>query len=98
MSRSVGRNVRRKDSDAKVTGAANYIDDLTFPGMLHGRTVRSTVPRGRINAIRLDFDTADFTAKEGPGHLRVDLVLPSADLQVAGSGVLWPPSTEASAA
>ncbi|WP_428830121.1 endonuclease/exonuclease/phosphatase family protein [Cereibacter changlensis] len=36
-------------------------------------------------------DTADFTAKEGPGHLRVDLVLPSADLQVAGSGVLWPP-------
>ena len=35
---AVGKNVRRKDSDAKVTGAAKYIDDLTFPGMLHGTT------------------------------------------------------------
>ena len=77
MSRSVGRNVRRKDSDAKVTGAANYIDDLTFPGMLHGRTIRSTVPRGRINAIRLDFDTADFTVvdfRDIPGRNVVALI------------------------
>ena len=36
-------------------------------------------------------DTADYTARAGPGHLRVDLVLPSADLKVTGSGVLWPP-------
>jgi CO/xanthine dehydrogenase Mo-binding subunit len=61
MAKAVGRNVRRKDSDAKVTGAARYIDDLMFPGMLHGRTIRSTVPRGRLNAIRLDFDTRGFT-------------------------------------
>ena len=27
----------------------------------------------------------------GPGGLRVDLILPSADLKVTGSGVLWPP-------
>jgi CO/xanthine dehydrogenase Mo-binding subunit len=61
MARAVGSNVRRKDSDAKVTGAAKYIDDLTFPRMLHARTIRSTIPRGRLNAIRLDFDTAGFT-------------------------------------
>ena len=61
MARAVGRNVRRKDSDAKVTGVAKYIDDLVFPGMLHGRTIRSTVPRGSLNAIRLDFDTTGFT-------------------------------------
>jgi CO/xanthine dehydrogenase Mo-binding subunit len=61
MARAVGRNVRRKDSDAKVTGAAKYIDDLTFPGMLHGRTIRSTIPRGRLNAIRLDFEPRGFT-------------------------------------
>src|SRR5688572_24780400 len=59
--RSVGKNVRRKDSDAKVTGAARYIDDLTFPGMLHGTTIRSTIPRGTLTSIRLDFDTAGFT-------------------------------------
>jgi hypothetical protein len=35
-------------------------------------------------------DTADFTARNGPGTLRVDYVLPSADLTVAASGVLWP--------
>ena len=53
MARAVGTNVRRKDGDAKVTGAAKYIDDLTFPGMLYGATVRSTIPRGKITARRV---------------------------------------------
>jgi Endonuclease/Exonuclease/phosphatase family len=35
-------------------------------------------------------DTADFTARNGPGNLRVDYVLPSVDLTVTASGVLWP--------
>jgi CO/xanthine dehydrogenase Mo-binding subunit len=73
----VGRNVRRKDADAKVTGAAKYIDDLTFAGMLHGRTIRSTIPRGRINAIRLDFDTSGFTIvdfRDVPGRNVVALI------------------------
>ena len=51
--RAVGTNVRRKDGDAKVTGAAKYIDDLSFPGMLYGATVRSTIPRGKIVNRRL---------------------------------------------
>jgi hypothetical protein len=36
-------------------------------------------------------DTADFRDADGPGNLRVDYVLPSADLAVTGAGVLWPP-------
>lgn len=75
--RAVGRNVRRKDSDAKVTGAAKYIDDLTFPDMLHGRTIRSSVPRGRIKAIRLAFDTSRFTVvdyRDIPGRNVVALI------------------------
>ena len=74
---AVGRNVRRKDSDAKVTGAAKYVDDLKFPGMLHGRTIRSTVPRGRVNSIRLDFGTAGFTVvdyRDIPGRNIVALI------------------------
>ena len=51
----------RKDGIPKVTGAALYVDDLRFPGMLHGRTIRSTIPRGRIRSIRFGFDTAGFT-------------------------------------
>ncbi|MBB4637991.1 xanthine dehydrogenase family protein molybdopterin-binding subunit [Longimicrobium terrae] len=58
---AVGRSVSRKDGMAKTTGVAKYIDDLHFPGMLYGRTIRSTIPRGRVTAIHLDFDPAGFT-------------------------------------
>ena len=71
MSPSVGTNVPRKDGISKVTGAAKYVDDLRFPGMLHGRTIRSTIARGRIKSIRFDFDTDGFTivqAGDVPGE------------------------------
>ncbi len=58
---AVGASVKRKDGIGKATGAARYADDLTFPGMLHGRTIRSTIPRGRVTGIHYDFDTAGFT-------------------------------------
>ncbi|MBI2605683.1 MAG: xanthine dehydrogenase family protein, partial [Deltaproteobacteria bacterium] len=37
---------------AKVTGQALYVDDIVFPGMLHGVTVRSPVARGKIRGIK----------------------------------------------
>lgn len=41
-------------------------------------------------------DTADFgDGDAGPGNMRADYVLPSADLEVAGSGVFWPTSADA---
>jgi CO/xanthine dehydrogenase Mo-binding subunit len=58
---AVGRSVARKDGIGKATGAAKYADDLVFPGMLYGRTIRSTIPRGRVRSVRLDFDPAGFT-------------------------------------
>src|SRR3954466_7423242 len=45
---AVGENVPRKDGIGKATGQAKYADDLTFPGMIHGRTIRSTIARGRL--------------------------------------------------
>ncbi|HYE86943.1 MAG TPA: xanthine dehydrogenase family protein molybdopterin-binding subunit [Vicinamibacterales bacterium] len=73
MARAVGRNVRRKDGDAKVTGAAKYIDDLTFPGMLYGATIRSTVPRARIRARNIslppEFIVADSRDIPGPNYV-----------------------------
>ena len=39
-------------------------------------------------------ETADFSAKNGPGRLRVDYVLPSRDLMVVGAGVMWPKAGE----
>ncbi|MEP6991858.1 MAG: xanthine dehydrogenase family protein molybdopterin-binding subunit, partial [bacterium] len=59
--RAVGTSVARKDGIGKATGATKYADDLHFPGMLHGRTIRSTIARGRVTGIRYDFDTTGFT-------------------------------------
>ena len=59
--RAVGQSVARKDGIGKATGATRYADDIVLPGMLHGRTIRSTIPRGTIRSIHLDFDPAGFT-------------------------------------
>jgi CO/xanthine dehydrogenase Mo-binding subunit len=52
----VGKPVPRKEGRRKVTGQALYVDDLSFPGMLHGVTVRSSVPRGRVKNISFTGD------------------------------------------
>ena len=61
--RTVGHNVARAEGVEKVTGAARYIDDLAFDGMLYGATIRSTIPAGRIVAVERDkaFDWSGFT-------------------------------------
>src|SRR2546426_7189827 len=53
---SIGKSIPRKEGRKKVTGQALYVDDLSFPGMLHGVTVRSSVPRGRIKKISFGGD------------------------------------------
>jgi CO/xanthine dehydrogenase Mo-binding subunit len=60
---SVGVSIPKLEGFDKVTGRAAYVDDLRIPGMLHGRTVRSTIARGRIRAITRDpaFDSRGFT-------------------------------------
>jgi CO/xanthine dehydrogenase Mo-binding subunit len=50
----VGKSIPRKEGRRKVTGQALYVDDLRFEGMLHGVTVRSSVPRGRIKSIAFE--------------------------------------------
>jgi CO/xanthine dehydrogenase Mo-binding subunit len=50
----VGQSPLRKEGKAKVLGQAQYVDDITLPGMWFGATVRSTIPRGRITSINFD--------------------------------------------
>ena len=74
---AVGVSVPRKDGIGKASGRARYADDLVFPGMIHGRTVRSTIPKGRIKSIRLDFDQSGFTIVDHraiPGRNVCDLI------------------------
>jgi len=82
MTPAVGRSVSRKDGMPKTTGAAKYVDDLGFPGMLYGRTIRATIPRGRVRAVHLDFDRSGFTVvdhRDIPGPLCNFVALIEAD-------------------
>src|SRR5438093_13567060 len=76
----VGKPIPRKEGRKKVTGQALYIDDLSFPGMLHGVTVRSSIARGRIKKISFEGNIPwdEFTivtAKDIPGENYVALIL-----------------------
>src|SRR5918996_910712 len=80
MDHPVGKRVPRKEGRKKVTGQALYVDDLSFPEMLHGATVRSPSPRGRITNISFEGDIPwdEFTivtAKDIPGANHVALIL-----------------------
>nr|MBA3638616.1 xanthine dehydrogenase family protein [Acidobacteriota bacterium] len=77
---AIGRAIPRRDGRAKVTGQARYIDDLTLPGMLHGVTVRSPVPRGIIHDVTyapgVPWDEITIvTAADIPGRNVVALIL-----------------------
>jgi len=76
----VGKPIPRKEGRKKVTGAALYVDDLKFDGMLHGVTVRSSIPRGRIKNISFEGvipwdEFTVVTAKDIPGENYVALIL-----------------------
>jgi len=76
---AVGRSVPRREGADKVTGRARYTDDLVVPGAWYGRTIRSTIARGRIRSISLDpaFDWSRVvvvTADDIPGDNVVQLI------------------------
>ncbi len=76
----IGKSVQRKEGREKVTGAARYVDDLKFPDMLYGITVRSPAARGRIQAIQFGEDISwdEFTivrAKDIPGKNCIALIV-----------------------
>ena len=78
--RLVGQSVPRKEGRAKVTGHAQYVDDLTLPGMLHGVTVRSPAPRGRIRGLHfadgIPWDEFTIvTARDVPSPNRIVLIM-----------------------
>ena len=80
MGHHVGKSFPRKEGRGKVTGQALYVDDLSFPDMLHGVTVRSPSARGRIKNISFEGDVPwdEFTivtAKDVPGANYVALIL-----------------------
>ena len=77
--RLIGTSVPRKEAVGKVTGTARYVDDVTFPGMIYGTTVRSKVARGRIRGITFGpeipwHEYVIVTAKDIPGTNTIHLI------------------------
>ena len=71
--------VPRKEGRDKVTGRAQYIDDITMPGMLYGATVRSSIPRGKIKSLTFGpgipwHEFVIVSAKDIPGTNCVALI------------------------
>ncbi len=50
--RYIGKPTPRRDALDIVTGKATYIDDVTLPGMLHGKVLRCPHPHADITDIR----------------------------------------------
>lgn len=79
----VGEAFDRIDASDKILGRAEYVNDMTFSGMLYGSALRSAYPRAVVNhidfqgALKVDGVVCILTAKDIPGnpiigHLRKD--------------------------
>jgi CO/xanthine dehydrogenase Mo-binding subunit len=60
----VGQSVLRRDGLGHVKGKTVFVDDLSFPGMLHLKMVRSPVHHGLVKGV--DFSEAEKV----PGFVR----------------------------
>lgn len=74
-----GKDIPRLDGHAKVTGEYQYGMDVSVPGMLHGKVIRSPYPHARI----LGFNTEK--ARALPGVLAV---ITGADVKMRLSAVV----------
>lgn len=88
----VGKAAPRLDAEAKVRGQARYADDLSFPGMLYGKAIRSDRPHARI--LRLDLSQVAahpkvacvVTPKDIPGENVVPIIY--RDMPLLANGVV----------
>ena len=70
----VGERTVRPDSNAKLLGTGEFVDDMQVPGMLHGAVLRAKYPRALVR--KIDITAAQalpgvevvLTAKDVPGE------------------------------
>lgn len=77
----VGQVVDRPEAVAKVNGEAIFTDDLQFPGMLYGATLRAGIPHAIVKGIitdkakQLKGVRSILTAEDVPGRINHGLVI-----------------------
>ena len=80
----VGTRVNRPDGIDKVTGRARFGADMSAPGMLVGRVLRSPHPHARIKSI----DTSEAEALSGVHAVVTRADFPALDLDAATADIL----------
>lgn len=78
----IGTPMRKVEGLSKSTGRATYTDDITLPGMLHGKILRSPHPHARIVSI----DASAAEAMEG-----VHAVITGEDMPTTYGIIPWTP-------
>ena len=82
----IGTRQRKTDGLEKSTGRARYTDDLVFPGMLHGKILRSPHPHALIRSI----DTSAALALPG-----VFAVVTGDEMPIPFGIIVWTPDEQA---
>ena len=62
---NIGAPGHRSDADEKITGGATYTTDITLPGMLHARVLRSPHAHARLVSINADAARARARCSRG---------------------------------
>jgi len=78
----IGTNMRKVEGLSKSTGRAVYTDDLAFPGMLHGKILRSPHAHARI----LSVDVSQAESLDG-----VHAVITGKDMPTTYGIIPWTP-------
>jgi 4-hydroxybenzoyl-CoA reductase subunit alpha len=84
--RVIGTRQRKTDGLAKSTGRARYTDDITLPGMLHGKILRSPHPHARIVSV----DTSAAEALPG-----VHATVVGSEMPIPFGIIVWTPDEHA---
>jgi carbon-monoxide dehydrogenase large subunit len=72
--RAVGRSLLRLEDRPLLTGKAEFVDDVTLPGMLHAAFLRSPVAHARI--LHVDLESARAADDVEAAFAAPDLTLP----------------------
>ncbi len=86
---TIGKSLRRREDLVKVTGTARYTDDLSLPGMLAAKVLRSRVPSAQVQKIdcaearRLPGVAAVLTSADIPGRNGVGIIIKDEPILVA---------------
>ena len=78
----VGEHFHRVDTEEKVLGTGQYVDDIVIPGMIYAKALRTKYPRARVDRINIEKARAHpdciaiLTAGDVPfnktGHIKKD--------------------------